>query len=192
MRLLNFEPQPHSAVGGEFEIGCTDTSLAPTTPMANPSSPTTRPWPRPRVRPTLPIAGCELWVTDTMPVDNSAGRQHEQQRGSLERFGNHYVRNGHGTAFRITEIPAGTPKVFHRTESVDYDVILSGEIDLVLDDDHTIHLTAGDTVVVRGALHAWSNHGTDPAVIAFIMIDAAPVVAHGRELGQHFPSEATP
>ncbi|WP_428338459.1 cupin domain-containing protein [Mycobacterium sp.] len=144
------------------------------------------------VRPSLPIAGCELWVTDAMPVDNTAGTQPEQQQGSLERFGNLYVRNGQGTAFRITEIPPGTPKVFHRTESVDYDVILSGEIDLVLDDDQTIHLRAGDTVVLRGALHAWWNRGTEPAVLAFIMIDAAPVVADGRTLDQHYPSQATP
>ena len=143
------------------------------------------------VSPSLPIAGTELWVTDQMPVDNTLEAEEEQQQGSLSRFHNLYVRNGQGSAFRITEIPAGTPAVFHRTESVDYDVILSGEVDLVLDDDQRVHMKAGDTAIVRGALHAWSNTGSEPVVLAYVMIDAAPVVVGGKTLAQHYPKETT-
>ncbi len=58
----------------------------------------------------------------------------------------------------------------HRTDSVDYAVILSGEIYMLLDEDE-VHLSAGDVVVQRGTNHAWSNRGTEPCVIAFILID---------------------
>jgi len=58
----------------------------------------------------------------------------------------------------------------HRTDSVDYAIILSGEIHMLLDEDD-VHLSAGDVVVQRGTNHAWSNRGTEPCVIAFILID---------------------
>lgn len=136
----------------------------------------------------IDISGCELWVTDRMPVDNTASTGAEQQQGSLARFHNLYVRNGQGTAFRVTLIEPDAKAVFRRTETVDYDVVLSGELDLHLDDDEAVHLKAGDVVIVRGALHAWSNPGTQPATIAFIMVDADPVVVNGQTLGQHYPA----
>ena len=59
----------------------------------------------------------------------------------------------------------------HRTDSLDYSVILSGEIYMLMDDED-IHLTAGDVVVQQGTNHAWSNRGTEPCLIAFILNDA--------------------
>jgi uncharacterized cupin superfamily protein len=59
----------------------------------------------------------------------------------------------------------------HRTESIDYAVIMSGEIDMFLDDSE-VHLKAGDVVVQRGTNHAWVNRGDEPCKIAFILIDA--------------------
>ena len=61
----------------------------------------------------------------------------------------------------------------HRTDSVDYAMILSGEIYLLLDDTEYL-LKAGDTVVQRGTNHAWSNRGTETCEIAFILVDAVP------------------
>ena len=58
----------------------------------------------------------------------------------------------------------------HRTDSVDYAVILQGEIDMLLDDSE-VHLKAGDIVVQRGTNHAWSNRGTETCIIAFILVD---------------------
>ncbi|MEP3049701.1 MAG: cupin domain-containing protein [Roseibium sp.] len=59
----------------------------------------------------------------------------------------------------------------HRTDSLDYSVILSGEIYMMMDEDEIL-LKAGDTVVQQGTNHAWSNRGTEPCQIAFILIDA--------------------
>ena len=58
----------------------------------------------------------------------------------------------------------------HRTKTIDYAVILSGEIDMLLDDSE-VHLKAGDVVVQRGTNHAWVNRGDQPCRVAFILID---------------------
>ncbi len=59
----------------------------------------------------------------------------------------------------------------HRTDTVDYAIVIEGEIDMLLDDSE-IHLKAGDTLVQRGTNHAWSNRGDKVCRIAFILIDA--------------------
>ena len=59
----------------------------------------------------------------------------------------------------------------HRTDSIDYAVILTGEIYMMMDEDEYL-LKAGDTVVQQGANHAWSNRGTEPCQIAFVLVDA--------------------
>jgi len=58
----------------------------------------------------------------------------------------------------------------HRTDSLDYAIILSGEIYMMMDEEEVL-LRAGDVVVQRGTNHAWSNRGVDPCVIAFVLID---------------------
>ena len=59
----------------------------------------------------------------------------------------------------------------HRTKTIDYAIILSGEIEMLLD-DADLHLKAGDVVVQRGTNHAWVNRGEQPCQVAFILIDA--------------------
>jgi quercetin dioxygenase-like cupin family protein len=58
----------------------------------------------------------------------------------------------------------------HRTDSVDYAIILKGEIDMLMDDSD-VHLKAGDVVIQRGTNHAWSNRGTETCIIAFVLVD---------------------
>lgn len=66
----------------------------------------------------------------------------------------------------------GRHPMMHRTETVDYAIVISGEIYLVLDDSEVL-LHAGDMVVQRGTNHAWSNRSSTGCVIAFILIDGA-------------------
>ena len=63
----------------------------------------------------------------------------------------------------------------HRTETIDYVIVLSGEIEMEMDDDTTIRLKAGDVLVQRGTNHAWINRGPEPARVAFVLIDATPL-----------------
>ena len=67
-------------------------------------------------------------------------------------------------------IPVSHP-LMHRTRSLDYAVILAGEIDMMLD-DKTVHLKAGDVVVQQATNHAWLNHGTEPCRVIFVLMDS--------------------
>jgi quercetin dioxygenase-like cupin family protein len=69
----------------------------------------------------------------------------------------------------------------HRTDSIDYAVVISGELDMEIDES-VGHLKAGDVLVQRGTIHNWVNRGTEPCVIAFVLIDAKPVEAGGKVL----------
>ncbi len=116
---------------------------------------------------------CNVWITEGFPVDND-GREDE----SLRQIG---TTLANGTVFRVIEFLPGVAPRRHRTDSIDYLAVLSGEIDMELD-DVTVHLKAGDVVVQRGTIHNWFNRGTEPCVIAFVLIAAKPVTAGGRVL----------
>ena len=107
------------------------------------------------------------WATDKHPVDN-----HETGDARLLP-----VTNGTpgSTIFRVVEYGPGVSSRRHRTNSVDYAVVISGEIDMELDEGE-VHLKAGDILVQRGTIHNWVNRGTEPCVIAFVLVAAAPVL----------------
>ena len=86
-----------------------------------------------------------------------------------------------GIVFRVVEFGPGVAPRNHRTDSIDYAVVMAGEIDMVLD-DQTVHLRAGDVLVQRGTIHNWANNGAEPCTIAFALIDAKPVTAGGKML----------
>ena len=133
------------------------------------------------------ISRVQIWSADKMPVDNSEGAAAEsQKKGFVVRH--NYVGSGQGNVVRITEFAPGAPKFMHRTETLDYAILLSGECDLELDDGKTVHLKQGDIVVQRGTMHAWVNNGSAPCTFAFILIDADPVEVDGRKLTTHYPT----
>jgi uncharacterized cupin superfamily protein len=131
------------------------------------------------------ISGCEIWSTDQMPIDNSAAADTAQRAGFVKH--SNYVGDGGGTTFRINEWAPGHARFTHRTETMDYVMVLSGEIDLEFDSGEVVHLKVGDIVVQRGTMHTWVNKGSVPAVTAFILIDAKPVEVNGKEMRTVFP-----
>lgn len=132
------------------------------------------------------ISRVEVWSTDKMPVDNSDEAAAAQRRGFVVRH--NYVGTGQGAVCRVVEFAPGGAKFMHRTETLDYGILLRGECDLELDDGNTIHMKAGDICVQRGTMHAWIATGDEPAVIAFVLIDAHPAEAGGQQLTTHYPS----
>lgn len=85
-----------------------------------------------------------------------------------------------GTRFVMIDYPPGNRGAMHRTETIDYIVVLTGEIDMVMDDS-TVHLRAGDVMVQRGTNHGWFNRGSEVARIAFVLVDAQPLgIGHPR------------
>ena len=116
---------------------------------------------------------CVVWTTEGFPVDNTG----DADQG-LRQVG---TTLNNGTVFRVVEFGPGVAPRNHRTDSVDYAVVMSGEIDMELDDT-VVHLKAGDVLVQRGTIHNWVNHGTEPCVMAFVLIDARPVEVGGKML----------
>jgi quercetin dioxygenase-like cupin family protein len=64
----------------------------------------------------------------------------------------------------------GRHPLMHRTETIDYAIVLAGEITMVMDDCDVV-LNTGDIVIQRGTNHAWSNRSDAPAIVAFVLID---------------------
>ena len=114
-----------------------------------------------------------VWTTQGFPVDNT-GNEDQGRRPTGTTLDN-------GTVFRVLELAPGASPRNHRTDSIDYAVVMAGEIDMELDDT-TVHLKAGDVLVQRGTIHNWVNRGTVPCVIAFVLIAAKPVEVGGRVL----------
>ena len=131
------------------------------------------------------ISRVELWSADRMPIDNSEGAAAEaQKKGFVVRH--NYVGSGQGHVCRVVEFAPGGTKFMHRTETLDYGIVLKGECDLELDDGKTIHMKQGDICVQRGTMHAWVPTG-GACTIAFILIDADPVEMAGQKLTTHYP-----
>jgi quercetin dioxygenase-like cupin family protein len=116
---------------------------------------------------------CVVWTTEAFPVDNTG----DSDEG-LRQVG---TTLNNGTVFRVVEFGPGVAPRNHRTDSVDYAVVMSGEIDMELDDS-VVHLKSGDVLVQRGTIHNWINRGTEPCVMAFVLIDAKPVEIGGTTL----------
>lgn len=60
----------------------------------------------------------------------------------------------------------------HTSHTIDFEYIVSGEVDLELDDGETVRLRAGDTLVQNGTRHAWHNRGTEPCVVVVCLVGA--------------------
>lgn len=117
-----------------------------------------------------------MWVTEEMPADISIGEGIEDMGARI--LGTPPPANG--TRFTINDIPPGRPGRMHRTETIDYAIVLAGEIDMDMDDS-TVKLKAGDVLIQRGTNHAWVNRGRETARIAFVLVDAKPLgIGHPR------------
>jgi len=117
-----------------------------------------------------------IWTTDGFPVDNDGFEDPSNKSISTT------VPNG--TVFRVLQLNPGVAPRRHRTDSIDYAVVMSGEVDMVLDGE-TVRLRAGDVMVQRGTVHDWINTGTEPCVIAFVLVSARPVIVDGKTLPAH-------
>jgi hypothetical protein len=137
----------------------------------------------------------ELWETARTPAGN---------RGSADAIarGPRLPPPPNGSVFRVIEYPPDGERLaaiarehalpdpsgraeatdrnnprhpgFHKTATIDYAIVLSGEIFALMDEGEVL-LKAGDTLIQRGTNHAWSNRSNETAVVAFVLIDAEPV-----------------
>ena len=114
-----------------------------------------------------------IWSSEGFPVDNTDEFDGAQRKVATS--------SDNGTVFRVVSFGPGVAPRNHRTDSIDYATVISGEIDMDLDGT-TVHLKAGDVLVQRGTIHNWINNGREPCVIAFVLVGAKPVTAGGKTL----------
>jgi quercetin dioxygenase-like cupin family protein len=118
-------------------------------------------------------ASCVIWSTGEFPTDNDTSDDSGARQVA--------TTDPNGTVFRLVEYGPGVAPRNHRTESIDYAVVMAGEIDMDLD-GATVHLQAGDVLVQRGTIHNWNNRGSEPCLIAFVLVAAKPVERNGKLL----------
>jgi quercetin dioxygenase-like cupin family protein len=111
-----------------------------------------------------------IWSTDRTPADISIGEEVEDLGARI--IGTAPPANG--TRFAVIDFPPGNEPRMHRTETVDYVIVLAGEVEMDMDDS-TVKLKAGDVMVQRGTNHAWANRSDKRARVAFVLVDAEPL-----------------
>ena len=141
-----------------------------------------------------PLGLTDLWVTSDSPADDSS------QADGAARSKLTLEPPVGGTIFRVVEFPPDEATVgkldrkklfetmaasgamdpdgarhpgMHKTATVDYAIVISGEIHAVMDEGETL-MKAGDCLVQRGTNHAWSNRSQTPCLVAFVLVSATP------------------
>ena len=114
-----------------------------------------------------------IWTTEGFPVNNDGNDDAATRPVGTTLPG--------GTILRVVEFSPGVQSRNHRTDSIDYAIIMQGEIDMEMD-GAMIHLKAGDVLVQRGTIHNWINNGKESCILAVILIDAKPVKAENGKV----------
>ena len=108
----------------------------------------------------------ELWNTPATPASIAREEPREPTNRPVV-----IPPDANGTIVRIVDFGPRSRSPMHRTETIDYGIVLVGEVTLVLDDGSETALHAGDVVVQRGTDHAWVNATDETARMAFVLVD---------------------
>lgn len=143
------------------------------------------------------VAVIELWETRAAPASNAGDadaidhplRLQPPARGSSFRMLRFMPErqqkaaiaeqmaagdDGSGIVSAMRKGSGGRAAGFHKTDTVDYAIVISGEIYALMDEGERL-LKAGDVLIQRGTNHAWSNRSDAPALVAFVLVDAEPL-----------------
>jgi quercetin dioxygenase-like cupin family protein len=122
-----------------------------------------------------------VWSTAEVPVNLN-----DESDGSLRNVG--LTLNG-GSVIRVVDMLPGGASPMHRTNSIDYGIVLYGEVELELDDGAIEVCGAGDIIVQRGTIHLWRNpSATEPCRIVFVLTEAiGPYLHAGKPLAELKP-----
>jgi hypothetical protein len=148
----------------------------------------------PSGRSSAGTSAVDLWETNSTPADNSGSadptdhpfRLPPPQQGSVLRVVEYPPDKERFAALRAKDWSADAERQgytrdagnarhagFHKTNSIDYAIVLEGEIYALMDEGEKL-MKAGDVLIQRGTSHAWSNRSDKPARVAFVLIDAKP------------------
>lgn len=102
----------------------------------------------------------EIWSTRQLPAEMTEDDPTLQQIGTAIAG---------GSVFRLGLYEPGVAERWHRSDTVDYVVVLSGEMWMQLDKEE-VHLKTGDVVIQRGTIHNWANRGDKPCLMLYVLI----------------------
>ena len=108
------------------------------------------------------ISAADIWSTNSMPPD-LYGQDPIQK--SLPT-----TPPPAGTMLKVLELSPGTKPLMHKTETLDYVIVIEGEVYMLLDDCAEVHMRAGDLMIQRATLHGWANRSDKPCRIAFVLV----------------------
>ena len=148
---LMLKPGPYGIAAVNLWI----TDSYPPTLTFNDDDPATKP-----IGISPPDNGTKLRVVEFPPLDPATEAKLEPN----------FLMKSVGDRAPARGLPVKHP-LMHRTRSLDYAVVLSGEIDMMLDAS-LVHLKPGDVVVQQATNHGWINHGTQPCRILFVLMDS--------------------
>jgi len=114
-----------------------------------------------KMQPAVSIAN--LWL-NTLPPSLDGADPIERDFPVLPSQG--------GAVFRILELAPGTPPHMHKTETIDYIVVLAGTLNMLLDDGTELAMKPHDVMIQRATVHGWANRGREPCRLATVVIDA--------------------
>lgn len=134
-----------------------------------------------RLIPTGDASFLLLWTTPTVPADNN-----DETDGRDRDVGTTLAG---GSAFRIVDMLPGQQSPMHRTNSIDYGIVMKGEIELELDDGCRKTVREGGVIVQRGTNHLWRNTTDEVCRIAFILIEAPAYRHNGVPLDEAKPEQ---
>jgi quercetin dioxygenase-like cupin family protein len=134
----------------------------------------------PELIPSGDAAMALLWTTATVPADN------DDETDGRERAAGTTL-NG-GSVIRIVDMLPGEASPMHRSNSIDYGIVLWGRIVLEVDDGAETELGTGDVVVQRGTIHRWRNPSDrEVCRIVFVLIEAPAATVDGEPLPEVHP-----
>lgn len=115
-----------------------------------------------------------VWTTPTVPADNNDETDGRNREAGLTLHG--------GSVIRVVDMLPGKQSPMHRSNSIDYGVVLEGEVELELDDGAKKTIRRGGIIIQRGTVHLWRNTTDKPCRIAFILIEAPAYMHEGQPL----------
>jgi len=120
-----------------------------------------------------------LWTTATVPADNNDETEGKEREAGLTLH--------KGSVIRVVDMLPGGASPMHRTNSIDYGIVLSGQVELELDEGAKTVLGPGDICVQRGTMHLWRTVGEEPCRIVFVLTEAAAYRHNGNPLPEVQP-----
>jgi quercetin dioxygenase-like cupin family protein len=128
---------------------------------------------------------CLGYATNSVPADLNDEKDVRTYKRYLDNKPGVMIPNG--TVCRIVDMLPGATSPMHRTVSLDYGVVLEGEVVLVLDSGEEKLLQRGDIAVQRGTNHAWRNNSSkDWARMLYVLHEAEPICIEGKELDEDY------